>query len=182
MTPTVAATASDGGSSCPGLHTLVVFRVQFALRMGEEVSTDDQQSSSRCNNRSQPQKAISGDRTGSHGRKKRQLEDAIQPAHLRQRQQPFTGFRKKKPMIYGASRRKKQGPPSRVAVVGQENIETVHAPKHIQAAGALCMDRVAVLWSDPTAHRPREMKGPVPSRFSQLDAMRASNDMADLTE
>ncbi|KAK7057835.1 hypothetical protein R3P38DRAFT_3342020 [Favolaschia claudopus] len=42
-----------------------------------------------------------------------------------------------------------------VAVVGQENIETVHAPKHIQAAGALCMDRVAVLWSVPTAHRPR---------------------------
>jgi hypothetical protein len=33
--------------------------------------------------------------------------------------------------------RKKNGPPSRVAVVGQENIETVHAPKHIQAAGAL---------------------------------------------
>jgi hypothetical protein len=51
-----------------------------------------------------------------------------------------------------------------VAVVEQENIETVHAPKHIQAAGALCMDRVAVLWSDPTAHRPREVKGPMPSR------------------
>ncbi|KAF8193911.1 hypothetical protein K438DRAFT_1761486 [Mycena galopus ATCC 62051] len=58
---------------------------------------------------------------------------------------------------------RKNGPPSRVAVVEQENIETVHAPKHIQAAGALCMDRVAVLWSDPTAHRPREVKGPVPS-------------------
>jgi hypothetical protein len=49
---------------------------------------------------------------------------------------------------------RKKGPPSRMAVVEQKNIETVHAPKHIQAAGALCMDRVAVLWSDPTAHRP----------------------------
>ena len=58
----------------------------------------------------------------------------------------------------------KKGLPSRVTVVGQENIGTVHAPKHIQAAGALCMDRVAVLWSDPTAHKPREVKGPVPSR------------------
>ncbi|KAJ7645179.1 hypothetical protein DFH06DRAFT_1136642 [Mycena polygramma] len=27
------------------------------------------------------------------------------------------------------------------------------------------MDRVAVLWSDPTAHRPREVKGPMPSRL-----------------
>jgi hypothetical protein len=62
------------------------------------------------------------------------------------------------------SKDRKKGPPSRVAVVGQENIGTVHAPKHIQAAGALCMDRVAVLWSVPTAHRPREVKGPVPSR------------------
>ncbi|KAJ7905191.1 hypothetical protein B0H13DRAFT_2508665 [Mycena leptocephala] len=60
-------------------------------------------------------------------------------------------------------RLEKKGPPSRVAVVEQENIETVHAPKHIQAAGALCMDRVAVLWSVPTAHRPREVKGPMPS-------------------
>jgi hypothetical protein len=64
----------------------------------------------------------------------------------------------------GASENGKKGPPSRVAVVEQENIETVHAPKHIQAAGTLCMDRVAVLWSDPTAHRPREVKGPMPSR------------------
>jgi hypothetical protein len=64
----------------------------------------------------------------------------------------------------GRRRLEKKGPPSRVAVVEQENIETVHAPKHIQAAGALCMDRVAVLWSVPTAHRPREVKGPMPSR------------------
>ncbi|KAJ7350905.1 hypothetical protein DFH08DRAFT_806881 [Mycena albidolilacea] len=63
----------------------------------------------------------------------------------------------------GQRRIEKKGPPSRVAVVEQENIETVHAPKHIQAAGALCMDRVAVLWSVPTAHRPREVKGPMPS-------------------
>jgi hypothetical protein len=61
-------------------------------------------------------------------------------------------------------KQRKKGPPSRVAVVGQENIETVHAPKHIQATGALCMDRVAVLWSVPMAHRPREVKGPMPSR------------------
>ncbi|KAJ7127529.1 hypothetical protein C8R43DRAFT_957739 [Mycena crocata] len=60
-------------------------------------------------------------------------------------------------------RAKKNGLPSRVAVVGLGNIETVHEPKPIQAAGALCMDRVAVLWSDPTAHRPREVKGPMPS-------------------
>jgi hypothetical protein len=59
---------------------------------------------------------------------------------------------------------RKKGPPSRVAVVEQENIETVHAPKHIRAAGALCMDRVAVLWSVLTAHRPRDVKRPVPSR------------------
>ncbi|KAJ7639931.1 glycoside hydrolase family 29 protein [Mycena rosella] len=48
-------------------------------------------------------------------------------------------------------------------MVGLENIETMHEPKPIQAAGALCMDRVAVLWSVPTAHRPREVKGPMPS-------------------
>ncbi|KAJ7841613.1 hypothetical protein B0H14DRAFT_2586832 [Mycena olivaceomarginata] len=70
--------------------------------------------------------------------------------------------------LAGRKIEKKKGPPSRVAVVEQENIETVHAPKHIQAAGALCMDRVAVLWSVPTAHRPREVKGPVPSRLQFL--------------
>ncbi|KAJ7678622.1 alpha-L-fucosidase-domain-containing protein [Mycena rosella] len=52
-------------------------------------------------------------------------------------------------------------------MVGLENIETMHEPKPIQAAGALCMDRVAVLWSVPTAHRPREVKGPMPSRPGQ---------------
>ncbi|KAJ7350929.1 hypothetical protein DFH08DRAFT_806902 [Mycena albidolilacea] len=31
---------------------------------------------------------------------------------------------------------------------------------------ALCMDKVTVLWSVPTAHRPREVKGPVPSSIS----------------
>ncbi len=55
----------------------------------------------------------------------------------------------------GAQRSEKNGPPSRVAVVELENIETVHAPKHIQAAGALCMDRFAVLWSVLAAHRLR---------------------------
>ena len=50
---------------------------------------------------------------------------------------------------------RKKGPHSRVAVAGQENIETVHEPKPIQAASALCMDRVAVLWRVPTAHKPR---------------------------
>lgn len=59
---------------------------------------------------------------------------------------------------------RKNGLPSRVAVVRLENIETMHEPKPIQAVGSLCMDRVAVLWSDPTAHRPREVKGPMPSR------------------
>ena len=50
------------------------------------------------------------------------------------------------------------------AEAGQENIETVHEPKPIQTAGSPCMDRVAVLWEAPTAHRPRYVKGPVPSR------------------
>ncbi|KAJ7511441.1 hypothetical protein B0H11DRAFT_1899897 [Mycena galericulata] len=60
---------------------------------------------------------------------------------------------------------KKNGPPSRVAVVELGNIETVHEPKPIQAVGALCMDRVAVLWSDPTAHTLREVKERMPSRL-----------------
>ena len=34
---------------------------------------------------------------------------------------------------------------ARVAVAGQENIETVHEPKPIQTADTLCMDKVAVL-------------------------------------
>ncbi|KAF9007248.1 hypothetical protein BDZ89DRAFT_562038 [Hymenopellis radicata] len=41
--------------------------------------------------------------------------------------------------------KKKEAHPARVAKVGQENIETVHKPKPIQAAETLCMDRVAVL-------------------------------------
>ncbi len=41
--------------------------------------------------------------------------------------------------------KKKEAHPARVAKVGQENIETVHKPKPIQAADTLCMDRVAVL-------------------------------------
>jgi hypothetical protein len=55
----------------------------------------------------------------------------------------------------GQRRVEKNGPPGRVAVAELENIETMHEPKPIQAAGALCMDKVAVLWSVPTAHRPR---------------------------
>ncbi|KAJ6516599.1 hypothetical protein C8R47DRAFT_1063288 [Mycena vitilis] len=76
--------------------------------------------------------------------------------------------------------RKKNGPPSRVAVVELENIETVHAPKHIQAAGALCMDRVAVLWSVPTPHRPREVKGPMPSRLRALHRIRLLSNLNPL--
>lgn len=45
--------------------------------------------------------------------------------------------------------------PARVADAGQENIETVHEPKPIQAEGIPCMDRVAVLWRIPTARKPR---------------------------
>jgi len=41
--------------------------------------------------------------------------------------------------------RKKMACPARVAVAGQENIETVHEPEPIQTVDTLCMDRVAVL-------------------------------------
>ncbi|KAF9049594.1 hypothetical protein BDZ89DRAFT_656249 [Hymenopellis radicata] len=44
-----------------------------------------------------------------------------------------------------ATDQKKRAHPARVAKVGQENIETVHKPKPIQAADTLRMDRVAVL-------------------------------------
>ena len=50
--------------------------------------------------------------------------------------------------------KKKEACPARVAKAGQENIRTVHEPKPIQTAGTLCMDKVAVLWSVPTAHEP----------------------------
>jgi hypothetical protein len=53
------------------------------------------------------------------------------------------------------SRKKKGAHPARVARAGQENIETMHEPKPIQAADTPCMDRVAVLWRIPTAHKPR---------------------------
>ena len=51
-----------------------------------------------------------------------------------------------------------------MAEAGQENIETVHEPKPIQATGTLCMDRVAVLWKIPMAHKLRYVKELVPSR------------------
>jgi hypothetical protein len=51
-----------------------------------------------------------------------------------------------------------------VAKAGQENIETVHEPKPIQAAGTLCMDKVAVLWKVSTAHKLSDLKELVPSR------------------
>ncbi|KAJ7467512.1 hypothetical protein FB451DRAFT_1177891 [Mycena latifolia] len=70
----------------------------------------------------------------------------------------------------------KKGPLSRVAVGGLENIETVHEPKPIQAAGALCMDRVAVLWSVPAAHRPRQVKGPMPSSDLRVTLSRYGPD------
>jgi hypothetical protein len=54
--------------------------------------------------------------------------------------------------------------PARVAKAGQENIRTVHEPKPIQATVTLCMDKVAVLWSVPAAHKLRYVKEPVPSR------------------
>ncbi len=41
--------------------------------------------------------------------------------------------------------KKKRAHPARVAKVEQENIETMHKPKPIQAEDTLCMDRVAVL-------------------------------------
>ena len=59
---------------------------------------------------------------------------------------------------------KKTACPARVAVAGQENIETVHGPKPIQVAITLCMDRVAVLWKVPTARIPVYLKGRAPSR------------------
>ncbi len=43
------------------------------------------------------------------------------------------------------SRPKKRAHPARVAKVEQENIETMHKPKPIQAEDTLCVDRVAVL-------------------------------------
>ncbi|KAN0097708.1 hypothetical protein V8E55_002194 [Tylopilus felleus] len=49
---------------------------------------------------------------------------------------------------------KKMACPARVAVAGQENIETVHGPKPIQAEVTLCMDKVAVLWKVPTSRTP----------------------------
>ncbi|KAJ7454624.1 hypothetical protein B0H11DRAFT_1926449 [Mycena galericulata] len=70
----------------------------------------------------------------------------------------------------GPRKGEKNGPPSRVAVVELGNIETVHEPKPIQAVGALCMDRVAVLWSDPTAHTLREVKERMPSSRIQAFA------------
>jgi len=46
----------------------------------------------------------------------------------------------------------------------QQNIETVHEPEPIQTAGTLCMDKVAVLWKVPTAHKLRDLKERVPTR------------------
>ena len=60
--------------------------------------------------------------------------------------------------------KKREALPARVAEEGQENIETVHEPKPIQATDTPCMDRVAVLWRISMAHKPRYVKEPVPSR------------------
>jgi len=54
--------------------------------------------------------------------------------------------------------------PARVAVAGQENIETVHEPKPIQDTITLCVDKVAVLWKVPAARTPGYVKGRAPSR------------------
>ena len=51
-----------------------------------------------------------------------------------------------------------------MAKAGQENIATVHEPKPIQTAGTPCVDRVAVLWGIPMAHKPGYLKELVPSR------------------
>jgi hypothetical protein len=59
---------------------------------------------------------------------------------------------------------KKVACPARVAKAGLENIETMHEPKPIQTVGTLCMDRVAVLWKIPTAHKLMYLKEFVPSR------------------
>ena len=42
-----------------------------------------------------------------------------------------------------------------MAKARQENIETVHEPKPIQAKQTPCKDKVAVLWRISSAHRPR---------------------------
>jgi hypothetical protein len=52
-------------------------------------------------------------------------------------------------------KRKKMACPARVAEAGQENIETMHEPKPIQATDIPCMDKVAVLWGIPMTHKPR---------------------------
>jgi len=57
---------------------------------------------------------------------------------------------------------------STCAEAGQENIETVHEPKPIQAADTPCMDRVAVLWRISTAHKPGYVKGAVPASLMPL--------------
>ena len=59
---------------------------------------------------------------------------------------------------------KKEACPARVAKAGQGNIETVHEPEPIQTTGTPCMDKVAVLWKIPMAHKLRYMKELVPSR------------------
>jgi hypothetical protein len=62
------------------------------------------------------------------------------------------------------NRKKKVACPARVAEAGLGNIETVHEPEPIQTIGTLCMDRVAVLWKVPMAHKLRYVKEFVPSR------------------
>jgi hypothetical protein len=49
---------------------------------------------------------------------------------------------------------RKKGLHSRVAVTGLENIGIVDGPKPAQAARALGVDVVAVLWSQRTVHGP----------------------------
>jgi hypothetical protein len=56
-------------------------------------------------------------------------------------------------------KKKKKARPARVAKAGQENIETMHEPKPIQATNIPCMDKVAVLWRIPMAHKPSSWRG-----------------------
>ena len=51
-------------------------------------------------------------------------------------------------------KKKRMACPARVAMAGQENIDTVHGPKPTQAEVTLCMDKVAVLWKVPTSRTP----------------------------
>jgi hypothetical protein len=88
----------------------------------------------------------------------RRTDDSIESCHICKVQVHEVRVRREE------KRKKRMACPARVAEAGQGNIETVHEPKPIQTAGTPCMDKVAVLWGVSTAHKPRYVKGLVPSR------------------